>query len=124
MSKEDYQFYKSRGFCVDCRHEKAEPGYVRCLDCLEKRRHYVRKKPIVRTEQWKEKWREKQLFYCRKSHQRLYNERRAKGLCYVCGGERLNKQFALCEKCREKCRNKAREKAKKIKEEHIDREGV
>lgn len=120
MSKEDYQFYKSRGFCVDCRHEKAEPGYVRCLDCLEKRRNYIRKKSSIETKEWKEK----QLFYCRKSRQKLYDTRRAKGLCYVCGGERLNKRFALCEKCREKCRNKAREKAKKIKEEHIDREGV
>lgn len=32
----DYQFFKSHGICPNCGKEKAAPGRVCCLNCLDK----------------------------------------------------------------------------------------
>ena len=41
----DYQFFKSRGICPQCGKEKAAPGRVCCLNCLDKQN-------IRRLERW------------------------------------------------------------------------
>ena len=43
MNKEEYQFYKSRGICTHCRHEKAEHGKTLCLHCKMQNREYNKK---------------------------------------------------------------------------------
>lgn len=36
LAMSDYQFFKSRGICPQCGKEKAAPGRVCCLNCLDK----------------------------------------------------------------------------------------
>ena len=43
MNKEEYQFFKSRGICTHCKHEKAEHGKTLCLACKMQNREYKKK---------------------------------------------------------------------------------
>ena len=34
--REEYQWYKAHGICVECHHERARPGKTMCEACAEK----------------------------------------------------------------------------------------
>lgn len=129
MTKDEYEFYKGLGICVNCLKEKAQKGYTRCLAC----RMAEREQEIARgrkKEYDKEKYKQKRLLRkqdglctkcgCRKavkgllcsrcySYQVRYRKRNMKdisrservshGLCYICGKESLMEGKRVCCSC-------------------------
>lgn len=73
-NKEIYNYYKSRGYCVACHHEKARPGHIRCEACTKKHAD---------------------------DRKRTYEARKAAGLCVMCGKE-SRPGVTLCGPCWEK----------------------
>lgn len=93
-----YDYYKSHGICVDCGQENAKRGYVRCWRCLINRRELQ----AERKAEWSD---EKRNAINKQSNEWWANarkERKENGLCPRCGGERKDKKFVMCEKCRAK----------------------
>ena len=70
MDKEEYQFFKSRGICTHCKHEKAEHGKTLCLACKMQNREYKKKY-------------DPEKMRARDKANREY--RKANGLCVNCG---------------------------------------
>lgn len=71
----DYQFFKSHGICPNCGKEKAAPGRVCCLNCLDKQN-------IRRLERWDnmtEEQKEQVRSRVRQSGKALYKQRKAAG---------------------------------------------
>ena len=94
--KEYYDYYKSHGICVDCGQDDAKQGHVRCWRCLINRSELA----VERKSNWSD---ERRDLVNKKSNQWWSNarkERKQKGLCPRCGGERKDKSFVTCEKCR------------------------
>ena len=83
MDKEEYQFFKSRGICTHCKHEKAEHGKTLCLACKMQNREYKKK-----YDQDKMRARDKANWEYRK----------ANGLCVNCGA-RPQQHGLICNKC-------------------------
>ena len=83
MNKEEYQFFKSRGICTHCRHEKAEHGKTLCLSCKMQNRAYKKKYDLEKIR-------------ARDKANREY--RKANGLCVNCGA-RPQQHGLICNKC-------------------------
>lgn len=77
MKNDYYDWYKSHHVCVSCRKETAAKGRTMCLVCLsdgaEKARAYREREP------------DKSREASDRAHKRLYEERKAAGLCVSCG---------------------------------------
>lgn len=79
--KDQYDWYKSHGICVHCRHEKAAKGHVLCLNCLDDARvRYYKNHAEERKKRWAEHREEEQA-----RKRALYHERKEQGLCTKCG---------------------------------------
>lgn len=103
-NKKRYEYLKSRGICVTCGIEKAEPKRVRCADCLYKaseRQLKLREKNI-------EKYREKEREY----HRQLYKKRRENGICSC--GRKAMKGKSYCVECKIKAKRKYKERTKEV----------
>ena len=96
--REDTAWYKARGICTACHHEKAAAGRARCPACLYALRLY--KKP-PRSEATKELERQR-------SRQRR-DDLRAAGICTVCG-KRPAEPHTICDYCRARSRNVSAER--------------
>lgn len=85
-SKEDYQYYKSKGICVKCRRERALKGRVQCLDCLERdRERKSNKQPKISKEQREYNKRKKQLCVAFKVCRECQSKDATKGqVCLEC----------------------------------------
>lgn len=76
-SREVYYWRKEHGMCVYCGHEPAEPGTVSCPECKNKQRQRSLKCYYDMPE-------EKKLEKAELS-KALYEDRKKKGLCVICG---------------------------------------
>ncbi len=101
-----YEHYKSHGICVTCGQEKAKPGHVRCWRCLLSQAEHEAEYRERKSDDQKSR----QLADRRSRATILRAERREQGLCPNCGGERKNKEYALCEKCRASAKKSAERK--------------
>ena len=90
----DYQFFKSRGICPQCGKEKAAPGRVCCLNCLDKQN--IRR--LVRWDSMTEEQKEQVRSRVRQSGKALYKQRKAAGLCVRCG-KPAQKGYVRCYEC-------------------------
>lgn len=90
----DYQFFKSHGICPNCGKEKAAPGRVCCLNCLDKQN--IRR--LVRWDSMTEEQKEQVRSRVRQSGKALYKQRKAAGLCVRCG-KPAQKGYVRCYEC-------------------------
>lgn len=110
MNSENYHWYKSHGICVSCGRQDAVKG-VYCLLCSDRHLDSYRK--------WKANnppTAEQKANDCER-RRRIREERRAAGLCTVCGRPVLAKGRAQCHICREKNNRYRRNR-------HIERGGI
>lgn len=108
-----YEFYKSKGICVQCGQKDAFPGHTKCPECIEKA--YLASRKC-----WDDK--EKAKKYNKKGskrRRRIYQDRKEKGVCVNCGSP--VKQGVYCERCREKRNAKRREGRKEVGEAFRER---
>lgn len=98
-SGELYYWYKQNGICVNCGQENARPNRTLCWRCAANKSD----RDKIRLANQSEEKREKRLADKRKHYKRVYEERKADGLC-SCGRKRENDRFELCDKCRAKQR--------------------
>lgn len=106
----EYAFYKSLGICPTCRHEKAAPGRVNCLNCLENRRAYNEKYKRTCPPQVMKKNRENSM---RKTKE-LREYRKQNGLCVTCGNKPARKERTNCYECALKDRNRHKQKRERL----------
>ena len=99
----DYQFFKSHGICTKCEKEKAAPGRVCCLNCLDKQN--IRR--LVRWDSMTEEQKEQVRSRARQSYKMNYYQRKAMGLCVQCG-KPAQQGHVRCYECNIKHRNSAR----------------
>ena len=104
MSKELYYWYKEHGRCPRCGGEPVN-GMVHCIDCLDKLREQAEKYQKGWSEEKRKHHNEQQREYCK----RVREERKAAGLCVVCG-KRKAYQTLMCGLCRNKHNKRRREK--------------
>lgn len=101
-------YLKSRGRCVNCGGIRpAEPGRVKCFECLEKDR--IRHMETRHAETLDE--REKRLAGLHKCYMSRVETRKANGLCTRCGRKLPYSTYFTCPECRLKNR-KQKEKYK------------
>ena len=103
-NKERYEYLKSRGICVTCGSEKAEPKRVRCLECLYK----ASESSIKSREKNIEKVRKKE----RERRKQKYREMRADGICSC--GKKAIKGKSYCVECKIKAKRRYQEKTKEV----------
>lgn len=84
--RERREWLKSRGFCVDCGKNKAEPNRVRCFECAEKANRRSSAKYHENIEARREQ-----------SKQR-YQERKDQGICVRCSRP-AEKGKVMCSVC-------------------------
>lgn len=99
----DYRFYKSHGICPHCGKEKAAPGRVCCLNCLDKQS--VRR--MARWDSMTEEQKEQVRSRVRQSNKTNYYQRKAMGLCVRCG-KPAEKGHVHCYECHIKHNNRIR----------------
>ena len=90
MERRAYMRMQKR--CIHCgvRDERTERGRTLCAGCAQKQRE------LPSMERFTENYKEKQ--------KKLRKERRDKGVCTKCGGERDEPGFLMCTSCRGKQR--------------------
>lgn len=83
---------------------------------LEKSRkaYPYRKQYIIERYQNDEEFRKRFIGNVCRSHKKIRDQRRKKGLCTECGKERKDKSFKICEICREKNRRSYDKRRKNI----------
>lgn len=103
--KENYEWAKKRGLCVQCMKERAAPGRYKCLECLSisVERNYACNAKLSQEEKEKREARN------RRNMNILYAERRAAGLCTSCGKPAYKGQ-AFCYECRLRRNRRQQEK--------------
>lgn len=92
--KEEYDFYKSIGVCVDCKNEPAYGKQVVCVVCAVKRqdtqhKYYLAHKEAIRARENEQK-------------RIKYKERKEKELCPKCGKKKVTPGYKTCTLCRYK----------------------
>ena len=85
------QFNQETGICINCFHEMAEPGKLKCFECAEKDR--------LRVEKNRDRKREHETYKQR------YESRKSQGLCTACG-KKLAEHGLKCNKCYIKARKR------------------
>lgn len=101
-NKERKEFYKAKGICCQCGREKAAKGRSFCLNCLDLRSVYYYRHRQGMSEEKKAEYREKAA----KSHKKLYDERKAAGICVDCGKKKAEGNRIRCGICLEKQRKR------------------
>ena len=92
---EYYNWYKSRGICVQCRRYDAAPGRVRCDVCLE----YNAEAAMKRRSKM-------QSVSQAERHRKLREKRKEQGLCIWCGKPKSSYSSVFCVECRIKNQRK------------------
>lgn len=85
----EYHSYKVHKICINCHNEDAEPGHVYCFECLEKKRIAGQKKMLNAEQRAKKSEQDK----------RRRAERKAAGICTICGRKKAQKPYVLCLEC-------------------------
>ena len=96
-----YEYRKMRGICVACGEKPAEPGRVRCAECLAKEAEYV----VLRRAEHPEIMKRSDIENAKKRETRA--ERARQGLCTECGRKAWN-GTKLCMDCCLKARERAK----------------
>lgn len=109
-SRSEYAFYKSLGICPTCRHEKAAPGRVNCLNCLTNRRVYNEKYKRTCPPQVMKKNRENSV----KKMKELREYRKQNGLCVACGKKPARKERTSCYECALKDKNRHKRERERL----------
>ena len=91
MNHDEYLWYKERGFCTACRKNKAAIGRVRCADCIEK----SKKQKFAYYRAHKQQIAE----YHEEYSKRVYEERKADGVCARCGKREPEPGKYSCTEC-------------------------
>lgn len=107
---EYYHWYKEHGLCPHCNAEKIAKGKAACLNCLSINAEAARKRRDNFTPEQKAKA-DKQ---CDDSHKRLYNERKAAGICVKCGKHKARQGHVRCVECTIKLNRAAEKHRRKI----------
>lgn len=108
-NNERYEWYKAHGICPVCGQNDPMPGRIRCADCIYK--DGERKYKFLAKETPEEK--EKRLARQRKKSKKRYEERKAQGLCVMCG-KPAYKGGVLCYECTIKAKKRDAERWEKI----------
>ena len=97
-AKERYKWLKAHGVCVECGQQDAAPGRARCLVCNDKkneisiRYHYAHREELLAKKRVREK--------------ALREERKAAGLCPICGKHEPEQGYVNCPYCRARINKK------------------
>lgn len=101
--KTRYQWLKEHGICVQCGQRDAFQGYVRCPECIEKVNE-----SSAKCRDDKEK-RAKYNKHEREKRKQLYEERKNKHMCTICGKKLPEDyKYSTCVLCRKKRSEKRR----------------
>lgn len=97
--REDYVWYKSKGYCVNCRKEKTLPNHVLCKDCYARNRRnsIAWHKNHPETDEQKKKRNQRQ--------KEVRAERVKNGLCAYCGKRPKVENKSGCDACLKKQRD-------------------
>lgn len=114
---ETYAWYKAHGICPQCQRENAYGGKVLCLYCQGKQTEsavkYYQNLPEHKLKAKKQRESE--------YHKRIREERKAKGICVVCGKYPARQNITLCKICADKQnRYQARYRMKKAEQQGKD----
>lgn len=101
-NKERREFYKAHGICCQCGREKATKGRSYCLNCLDK----ISISGYKYRATWSEEKKAEYLGRAAKYHKRLYNERKATGICVDCGKKKAEENRVRCGICLDKQRRR------------------
>lgn len=93
-SRELRAWYKAGGVCIQCGKGWAEPGHVRCTDCMRKSQLYQKRHDPDGTKH-------------KANAKARRDQRRANGLCTNCGAPTDGK-IKLCSRCAAKSRESNR----------------
>lgn len=105
MNHDEYEWCKAHRICPVCKHAKAAPGRVQCLDCLD-----AGKIRAERSRQGKSaEERERMRAAHRRNYKSLTDSRRAAGLCIRCGKPARSGR-TMCTECSLRSRNQQRRK--------------
>lgn len=104
-NKELREFYKAKGICCQCGREKAAKGRSYCLNCLDK----ISISGYKYRATWSEEKKAEYLKRAAKHHKRLYNERKAAGICVDCGKKKAEENRVRCGICLDKQRRRQEE---------------
>ena len=105
-AKERREWYKAHGICYKCGTADALKGKTLCADCADRQADYAAKN------YWANK-----AEHLAKRHERQKKrsaERKAQGLCVVCGKREAQKGRTRCAICAEKDRRKQLKHSRKI----------
>lgn len=85
------EWYASHGICVECGQREAEPHKRKCWECSEKKAEYNRKYNANMTPEQKEKNSIR--------HKKMYESRKAAGICVYCGKKPAVSGKVACVMC-------------------------
>ena len=91
MTHEEYEWYKSRHICVNCKAADAVRGQTRCPDCQELQK--------LQSKVYYDTHKEKMNQYSHEYYKRTYQERLDAGLCTCCGKRPPKTGCKRCETC-------------------------
>lgn len=105
-----YHWYKSHGICPLCGKEKAAKGRTACLNCLSIEAEKAQQRRDSFTPEQKQRA-DKSSKDC---HKRLYDERKAAGICVKCGKCKARQGHVRCTECTIKLNRAAEKHRRKI----------
>ncbi len=101
---EQYAWYKEHGRCPRCGGEPVN-GMVHCIDCLDKLREQAEKYQKGWSEEKRKHYNEQKKIY----HKRIYEQRKAAGMCVKCGKRKAFRTL-MCGICQNKHNMRRKEK--------------
>lgn len=90
-----YHWYKEHGLCPHCANERVAKGKAACLNCLSINAETAQKRRDSFTPEQKQ--RADKL--SKDSHKKLYDERKAAGICVKCGKRKARQGRVRCAIC-------------------------
>ena len=100
------EWYASHGICVECGQREAEPHKRKCWECSEKKAEYNRKYNANMTPEQKEKNSIR--------HKKMYESRKATGICVYCGKKPAVSGKVACVMCAKRDAKRHMEKNRKM----------
>lgn len=99
------EWYASHGICVECGQREAEPHKKKCWECSEKKAEYNRKYNANMSQEQKEKNNIR--------HKKMYENRKAAGICVYCGKKPAVSGKVACAMCAKRDAKRHRERNRK-----------
>lgn len=112
-SKETVAWYKSKGYCVECHHQKAAPGKTCCFDCLAK----MNGKATKRYHELSDEQRKEEIRKASARTKARREKRKEHGLCILCGKKPAWNGLQTCYECTIKKRRDRKKHDDKVKAE-------